>query len=335
MISIDIGVFAHNEADGIAAMLDDCLAQTIFTDAGLDLRLLVLANGCSDATADVSRSVLARHKGPGLEVADLREGGKSRTWNRFVHELSRPGADYLLFLDADIAMPDPDTLARLLRFIVDREHVVASPSRPVKDLERTTRPLTPVEKLIAASAGGLDDWKTAICGQLYIARTSAMRTIWLPVGLPVEDGFIRAMILTENFSKDEDLRRIDADDGVWHVYESERTLSALIRHQVRIIIGSAINTLIFRRLEEEPKARRGALMAEAAKDDDWLGALIRKRLPSMPYGWVPFHYLVKRLNHFSFAPRRAAVVLAGFGFDALVYCLAQIRMARGTGAHFW
>ncbi len=340
MTTVDIGIFAHNEAGGIATMLEDFLAQTVFSDSGLDLRVLVLANGCSDATAEIARTVFSRHDRPGLEVADLAQGGKSRTWNRFVHDLSRPQADYLLFCDADIALPDRETLARMLRFIAARKELVASPSRPVKNLERSAVPLSATEKLISASAGGLDDWKHAICGQLYIARAAAIRTIWLPVGLPVEDGFIRAMILTDIFRRPEDLARIDADDGAWHVYASESRLSALIRHQTRIVIGGAINTHIFRRMEEEPVERRAALMEEAARDERWLPDMLRRRLPRLPDGWVPFHYLVKRLSRLRNrdvlrSPRRIVLLLAGFGFDALVYGLAQIRMARGAGANFW
>ena len=50
---IDIGVFAHNESAGIAAMVARLLAQDI---AGLDARILVLANGCTDDTAAQARA---------------------------------------------------------------------------------------------------------------------------------------------------------------------------------------------------------------------------------------------------------------------------------------
>jgi hypothetical protein len=34
-------------------------------------------------------------------------------------------------------------------------------------------------------------------------------------------------------------------------------------------------------------------------------------------------------------PKRVFVAVLGFGFDAIVYLLAQYRMARGTGAGHW
>ena len=44
MMRVDIGVFAHNEAAGIADMVARLLAQDL---SGLEARILVLANGCT------------------------------------------------------------------------------------------------------------------------------------------------------------------------------------------------------------------------------------------------------------------------------------------------
>ena len=338
MTHIDIGICAYNEAGGIADMLRDCLRQTLFADPAVTVRLVVLANGCKDDTAAVARAALA---GSGIDFAvlDYAQGGKSRTLNRFVHEVSRAEADYLLFCDADIALPDPTTFARLLARIAGDARLAAVPSRPVKDLSLRTTGLSATEKMILAGGDGLGDWKHAICGQLYIARASVMRAFWLPIGLPVEDGFIRAMILTDNFSKDEDLTRIDGDDECYHVYESERTLGAVLTHQSRIVIGSAINTLVFTRLREEPAPARADLTRIAAQDENWLGTLIRDRLPKAPDGWVPVHFLVKRAAGFrdggKASPGRLLKLGLGLGFDALVYAVAQLKMARGTGAGHW
>ena len=107
---VDIGVFAHNEAAGIADMVARLLAQDL---SGLEARILVLANGCTDATADLARAA-------GAEVADLAKGGKSRTWNRFVHDLARDAVEVLIFVDADIEFTAPDILKRLALGLVAR-----------------------------------------------------------------------------------------------------------------------------------------------------------------------------------------------------------------------
>lgn len=330
-LRIDIGIFAHDEAAGIAAMLRGIAAQDIF--ARHDVRALLLANGCRDATVPLARAV-----GGPVGVVDLPEGGKSRTWNVFVHELSRPEADLLIFCDADIRLPAADSLTRLAEALAAHPAALAFNSRPVKDIAEA--PDGAQDRLIAAAGGTLDDWRSAICGQLYALRSPTARRLHLPIGLPVEDGFLRAMLLTDALTAPEDLSRIDGDPSIFHLYASERTIAGLLRHQTRIVIGSAINAAAFDRLRALPPAARQPELARAAKDEDWLAATIRARLPRW-WGFVPPHFLTKRSARILRSPRdlrrpgRWVVLLAGAGFDAIVYVSAQIRMARGAGAGFW
>ena len=328
---VDVGVFAHDEAAGIAAMVARLLAQDM---SGLEARVVILANGCQDDTA-------ARARAAGAEVAELPLGGKSRTWNRFVHDISRPGADVLIFVDADIAFPAPDSLRRLALGLAARPGLWVLNSQPVKDIVARPEGLSALDRLIAAAGGGLDDWKTAICGQLYAMPAARARSLHLPIGLPVEDGFLRAMVLTDALTRTEDLGRIDGLDGLWHIYQSERGIGALIRHQTRIVIGSALNFAAFDSLRALPEEARRPALARAAADEGWLGDAARSRLPRWPFGYVPVHFLTKRLARARaqparlLRPRQLAVTLLGFGFDAIVYLLAQYRMARGAGVGFW
>jgi glycosyltransferase involved in cell wall biosynthesis len=317
---VDLGVFAHNEAQGIADMLGGLLAQNT---GGLDLRILVLCNGCTDGT-------VAAAGVPGVEVVDLPQGGKSRTWNRFVHDLSRPGADVLVFCDADIRLPERDVLRRLVSGM--GSHWVMN-SRPVKDIGFDVAPRGMMDRVIAAAGGGLDDWKTAICGQFYAMPAVRARKFQMPVGLPVEDGFLRAMVLTDGLTEAEDFSRIGGAD-VFHVYASERSIPALIKHQTRIVIGSAINAAVFAHLRAVPLPAHHAELARAAGDPDWLSRVIRAQLPRW-FGWVPPHFLTKRLARAWRSPRRWPVAILGFGFDVIVYVNAQVRMAFGTGAGHW
>ena len=328
---VDIGVFAHNEAAGIADMVARLLAQDL---RGLEARILVLANGCTDATADLARAA-------GAEVADLAEGGKSRTWNRFVHDLAREEAEVLIFVDADIEFTAPDCLRRLALGLVARPELWVLNSQPVKDIVARPEGLGALDKIIAAAGGGLDDWKTAICGQLYAMPATRARRFHLPIGLPVEDGFLRAMVLTDALTGPEEFSRIDGLDGLSHLYASERRIAALIRHQTRIVIGSAINFAAFEALRALPEEARRPALARAAADEGWLVRAMRARLPGWPFGYVPGHFLTKRLLRLwshprdLLRPKRVFLALIGFGFDAIVYILAQYRMARGTGAGHW
>ena len=328
---VDIGVFAHDEAAGIAAMVARLLAQDM---AGLDARVLVLANGCRDDT-------VARARAAGAEVRDLPLGGKSRTWNRFVHDLSRKEAEVLIFVDADIEFTAPDSLQRLAQGLAARPRLWVLNSQPVKDIVARPEGLTALDRVIAAAGGGLDDWKTAICGQLYAMPAARARAFHLPIGLPVEDGFLRAMVLTDALTGPEDFTRIDGLEGLRHIYASERSIPALIRHQTRIVIGSALNFAAFDALRACPEEARRQALAQAAADEGWLAEAARARLPRFPDGFVPVHFLVKRLGRFwsnpkqNLRPKPLVVAILGFGFDAIVYISAQYRMARGAGVGFW
>lgn len=333
-LKIDLGIFAHNEAANIESMLLLLQRQDAFDLPDISFRVLVLANGCDDNTVELAQQTIARSKHAAqFEVCDIAIGGKSRTWNSFVHDFARDDSDFLICCDADIDIPQPDALRKMIGFMDSRTQLIASSSRPVKDIVFTPHNLNLREKLIAAAGGTLDDWRKSICGQLYIVKGDVARRFHLPIGLPVEDGFVRAMLLTDLFRKPEDLNLIDVDETVFHVYRSERSVLALIRHQVRIVIGSALNAIVFEALRASDTPH--TVLETAAKDPDWLGALCREKLPQR-YGFVPLHFLTKRLSGFwSYTLKRKLVVLVGFGFDLVVYVIAQFKMARGVGSGYW
>lgn len=63
--------------------------------------------------------------------------------------------------------------------------------------------------------------------------------------------------------------------------------------------------------------------------------------PEFPTGFVPIHFLTKRVKYILHSPRsllrpqRSMVLAAGFGFDLVVYLNALREMARGAGAAYW
>ena len=61
-----------------------------------------------------------------------------------------------------------------------------------------------------------------------------------------------------------------------------------------------------------------------------------RRLPRW-YGWVGTHFVTRRFHNWRRSPslKRTAALIPGLAFDAVVYVIAQARMARGTGAGFW
>lgn len=343
MILIDIGVFAHNEAGRIGPMLRSLFAQDILADPNFSVRLHILANGCTDTTAsDAHKVILEQGAAIDAHVHDIREGGKSRTWNCFVHDLSRPKAVVLAFLDADILIPEPKMLKELCYFLCASPELAGTSSRPEKDIVHDPSLQSGfLDKLITSAGGTLNSWKTSICGQLYLLRSDVARSFHMPIGLPTEDGFARAMVQTVNFIHEgAPETRLDGREDLFHVYSSERSISALLQHQTRLVIGSAINAMIYARLRSLPDEERIKELEMSARDPDWLPDLLKSTLPRLPYGYVPTHFLFKRVQYWmrspnKFHPKRVLVVVAGFAFDAVVYVRAQAKMWRGAGAGYW
>lgn len=332
-------MFAHNEEQGISATLRSFLRQSIFLNERFCINFTVLANGCTDATVNVCRNIFESIELNNFNIEILEHGGKSRTWNHFVHACSRNDADFLIFCDADIELDEDSTLENLTEYMISRPKLRATSSKPVKDLAKKFDKSL-VEKAIFFSSSGLDDWNKSICGQLYMLRAKNARDTWIPSGLPVEDGFVRAMILTKNLTESEDLETIGGDSNLYHTYVSEKSIPSLIRHQVRIVIGSAINTAVFEEISRHKIEDRRNFVRDISQDHEWLANFIENSLPRAPYGFIPFHYLFKRVANFSrrkggVGAKSVLTLILGFSFDAVVYITAQAKMARGYGANYW
>lgn len=346
-MKLSIAIFAYNESDNIAKFLSDLFRQKVFSSEFLladKPNVFVLANGCSDDTVEKAQSFKASID-PALQsllnIVDLPQGGKSRTWNTFVHDLCPDDTDMMLFCDGDIQLPKDDVVGNMLSLLKAAPELLVVNSWPRKDTDIDPKPMGFMAKMITAAGGGLTNYKTTICGQLYMARASAIREISMPIGLPVEDGFVKAMLLTKLFSASENMKGITGSEDIWHVYESIATLSDLINHQVRIVIGSAINLMLFDVFSREKgdHAKVKQLLCESAKDESWISDKINKELPTLPHGYVPFHFVVKRIQSLvqqkKYTPKHILMGCIGFFFDLLVYLIASYKMLRGAGSGHW
>lgn len=341
---VDLAILAHQEEATVASVLADVARQSLLADPTVDVKVWLLANGCTDRTAERARAAaegLPQGIAGRIAVLDLPKPGKSRTVTAFIHDHARPEAEAFIFMDADIRLVQTDTLARMVAAVRDRPKLQVFTGRPVKDIVHDKQSLGVVARLIASGAEQLTDFRKSIAGGLYCIRSETARRIHLPTGLPVEDGFVRAMVLTDFLTEPERMERIDGNEEVYFIYESIRTIPALVRHQTRIVVGSAINSTLYariRRLAPTPEAAQ-AMLREAAQDDDWLGRVLREDLPRAPFGYVPFHFLVKRFRRADarllLRPQRLAAFLGGLALDVVSYVLATLRMMSGRAAGHW
>ncbi len=283
MNNISIGILAHNEEKTITEVLNDLAEQQVIPGMRESLEILVVVNGSSDNTAEKARQTAARIT-PSMnwdfKVIEISRAGKDNAWNQFVHEYSRPDAEILILMDADIRLPQTDTLTRLVTALDKNPEAAASVDEPVKSValvkSRALRDQLSVAASRVAASG-----PPKLCGQLYAARAQALRAIVLPRPLLVEDGFIKAMLTTEGFSRSENSSALVRAQGAYHVYQAESRLKELFRHEKRIITGTLCNIILFKYLRQcvsQGLTSYQVIKQNNAQDENWLPNLVAKNI---------------------------------------------------------
>jgi glycosyltransferase involved in cell wall biosynthesis len=120
---------ANNEADYVGGCLAALLGSDGLEPAGAEppVEIIVVANGCTDATAAVARGyeAAARARGWRLTVLDLARGGKLNALNAGERAA---GGDVLVYVDADVIVSPP--LLGQLRAALDRPGPAYASGRP-------------------------------------------------------------------------------------------------------------------------------------------------------------------------------------------------------------
>lgn len=177
-VPVAIAVLAHNEERRIAA----CLDSLPLGEAGVAIHVLV--NGTTDGTA-----VIARHyeRRGNLSVHDWPEGGKARTWNRFVHDLG-VRADTYVFVDGD-AVVTPGSVAALAQALDAAPHANAAAALP-----RNGRHAARYQEYVHAEHGLFGDLYALPARFVERVRAAAIR---LPEDLIGDDGLVGAFAKTD------------------------------------------------------------------------------------------------------------------------------------------
>ncbi len=345
-MKISIGILAHNEQERIARTLSELLNQDLLhgSCANVDsIEIICAPNGCHDQTAAIARQVLdeaVSRRGPDrpmlcASVHESAEPGKSRTWNRLVHEYADQTADVLFLVDGDIQLPQRACLSMMFRRLIRDEQSWACVNQPQKDTEyRRHRSLGALISRLASRQK--KTLRPAIAGSLYCIRGEVARQVWMPNGLLVEDGFLKAVLVTEFFTRDGARERLVREEEAFHVFEAYRGMRANFRHQVRLTLGVAQNAILYDHLWQIGKSTHvGEYIAQLNKErPEWFAELIRDAVQHKRRGAVPPSLVVAPLRQlrnipFSTALRTFPSALLRFVFGVPVYYRASRCMHAG------
>lgn len=330
---IHIGVFAHNEADGIAGCVAALRAQSIFNRHPVP-RVTILENGSTDETVQRAEAALKQHfDSIPASVLSLEVGDKGLTWNSFIHESSE---EFLICMDADIEPGHDDVLQQLVTALENNPHAWASVSRPVKDIAKYDRQSRLQKLSIAGSVAG-EGGPTQLCGQLYCGRAELLRRIYLPAGLLVEDGFLRAMITTNCFREPEDISRIVSVPGAFHYFEAVTQLQALFKHEKRLAVGTELNIMLFgwaSGLIKEGVCVSSVVSENNQKNLKWVGVMAGDQIARKSFKFHSWEYSFKQVRSWktlAFGKRLKSLpgFIAHIGLNAVATLAARKALKRG------
>jgi len=287
-MQIALGIFAYNEEAAIGNTMASLSEQTLLTDPAHHCTIHVLPNGCRDRTAEVAREALEKWI-PGrpqvaFQINEIAQGGKANAWNEFVHHFAASDTDLYIFLDADIRFGQPECLSRVVSELTAHPEAVVAVDLPLKDIADKANPnLT--ERVSLAASRLQTAGPPKIAGSLYVARGEPIRATWLPLGIIVEDGFVKAMLLTEGFTREERPEAIVRAEGATHYFEALTRFGDWFQHERRLVNGTAVNILLFQELRQ--CVARGENAGEVIRqrntaDPQWVSALAKRHRGALP-----------------------------------------------------
>lgn len=344
-MKVSIGILAHNEAAGIHKTLESLLQQSIFDprtegEATVEVEIIGVPNGCYDETPQVMRDSLTslvpaeQHPAVTWQICELTQPGKPNAWNHYVHEFSQPDADYLILMDADIWFPDRHTLISMVNVLEQNAHVWVSVDRPVKDVllkqnKNLAEHLSSFVSELSGSGGAV--W---LCGQLYCARASVLRQIYMPSELTADDSFLYQMVTTNCLTTQPQRDRIALAPNALHVFEAYTHPRQLLKHERWLVVANITNSLIFEHSQQylgqsAPECSASTLFREWDQHNPrWVAKLIQAER-SKQSGWLsPPEFLVRRFVNLRNKPLIKAVFLLPLAIVAMFVDLVALYAAN-------
>lgn len=351
---ISIAIRAWNEEAVIRRTLRSVFDQSIFAelaDRGETCEVICIPNGCTDRTAEVAAAVFAEqrrwHPYPNsftCRVAEIKEAGRNHTWNAYVHSIAHPEAEFLYIMDSDILFNETGTLFNMYLALLENAEAQISTDRQIKDIALKRRK-TLLDRLSLATSNMTRTIEGQITGQLYCIRAEVARRLWLPkdLGAP-DDGFIKAVVCSDFFTRELNPRRIITANNATHIYEAYISPRDVLNNQKRQMIGQTTVHVLIEYVKSLPAKQRSNLAShlrrKEAVNPAWLKRLTLDHLKQQRHFWRIFPNVLtfrfqrwrklksfERMTHFPAAA-------AGFLLTLVACALASRHFQRGE-IHYW
>ncbi len=171
-------IFAHN----LSGIIYSCIKSVLNNSSDANLSLYILANGCTDSTEDIVRSLQKEH--PNIHLVSIPLADKANAWNYYVHKLA-PDAALHFFIDGDVIV-EPNALSAIATTMDMNSEIIAVGGVPVVGRDQ----LDIIERMISLGR---------VSGGLYALRDSFLRLLHqndvkIPIGFIGEDFLVSALV---------------------------------------------------------------------------------------------------------------------------------------------
>ena len=354
---VSICILAWNEEKIIKETIRSLLEQSVFQknykpDEKVRWQLVVVPNGCHDQTAlratEAIEDILCTkpHLTISWRVQELKTPGKANAWNQCIHQFVDPNCDLVVMVDADIVFGHIETIENSILALSNAPHAVVAVDQALKSALRKER-LNVLEKISLSGTDLNASAQPGIAGSFYCARASALRNIWIPPGLPVEDGFIKAMIISDCFRKPNDVNKIVMAENASHYFDTLTNVRDIFRHEVRMVVGTALNcyfTWDFLKYATDPNGPGAGHLIKSCLDSNpsWYQEFILNTVRNRGYWVLPNSMVFRRLKSVSFqrlglfrALLNLPLAVLLFIFDFPVLFTANRKLRNGTAIGYW
>lgn len=349
-------MLAYNEEKDISRTIRSLFEQSVFKLydhgelIGVKWEVTVVPNGCTDLTAEIARNVLREicnnlHGKVNIkwDVIEIGLAGKSNAWNEFIHNYSNKDSEFVVMLDADIEFDNVDTILNTIKELQRNSHASVVVDLPLKDfVKKKNKSLVEKISIIKSRDTFLGD--PGIAGSFYCARFKILREIWMPVGLPGEDGFLRAMIITNLFRSLPDPTRVVRADNSSHFYEGLTKVKDIYNHELRMIIGTTLNSYFcwgFLAFATDPNGSGAGHLIKSCLEHnpDWYRTIIRDEITKRGWWVLPRGMLVRKIGIRQLAessqwPKKLLIVFVSSILYLPVMIVANYKLKKGA-IGFW
>ena len=307
---VSIGIMARNEESAIQKTLLSFFEQSVFFYKGEDVKVsmwevIVVANGCTDKTSLIAEEFLRKccekndfDKKITWKVVDILEPGKSNSWNLFIHNFSNKKTELFILLDADIVFNHVDTVFNCIKELNENHHASVVVDLPLKHFSYKKRKNL-VEWISTKQSNQAFENEPAIAGSFYCARAEILRNIWMPPGLSGEDGFLRAMVVTDFFRAPPDPSKVVRASNASHFFEGLTKINDIFRHELRMVIGTSLNCYFcwdFLVFATDPSGLGAGhlIKTHLINDPDWYKKYIANEIRNRRWWVLPKNMLFRR-----------------------------------------